>query len=503
MRLTAVHAQTERKRQDRSARCAEKHRRRARKQRLRGLIRPVSAACATAGAAQGGKRLSSGRFWPIFMSDGTPLGECRINQIGGTTGRNNPGPGDNFGRLDPMARDEPHEILEGGVNSMGGAVYTGRGRTVIMVFAGGIAAQMLTIGIARFSFTPMLPVMLEETKLSPVTGGLLGAAIYAGYLAATFLLSFVRSPDIRWRLYQAGIFLSVVTCFSMSLGESNVLWVVSRFLAGASGAAGMLLATEFLLRWLTTRGGTRDLAPHFAGLGLGISLSGVVALLVRSLTWEGQWLAFGGLALVLAPACWLLVPRPPRTASGLSGNGHVQQDHSGTSPAWFWVFGLAYLTAGWGYSVGATFYVSILGSNFFWILLGLACAIGAIAGSAFARRFGSHVTLKSCYAVQIVAMLLLAFPVGQSLAILSAALFGGTFIAIVSLSLAEAGMRSAEPGRAMARMTLMYGIGQVGGPVVTGSLRSMTGSYTSALILAALLMGMGMLLLQVSSRSKL
>lgn len=83
MRLTATHAQTERKRQDRSARCAEKHRRRARKQRLRGLIRPVSAACATAGAAQGGERLSSGRFLPIFMSDGTPLGECRMKHIRG------------------------------------------------------------------------------------------------------------------------------------------------------------------------------------------------------------------------------------------------------------------------------------------------------------------------------------------------------------------------------------------------------------------------------------
>ena len=81
MRMIAIHAQTERKRQDRSARCAEKHRRRARKQRLRGLIRPVSAACATAGAAQGGKRLSSGRFLPIFMSDGIPLGECLFRVV--------------------------------------------------------------------------------------------------------------------------------------------------------------------------------------------------------------------------------------------------------------------------------------------------------------------------------------------------------------------------------------------------------------------------------------
>lgn len=78
MRLTAVHAQTERKRQERSARCAEKHHLRARTRRLTRLIRPVSAACATAGTAQGGKRLSGGRIQAIFASDSRPLGECRL-----------------------------------------------------------------------------------------------------------------------------------------------------------------------------------------------------------------------------------------------------------------------------------------------------------------------------------------------------------------------------------------------------------------------------------------
>ena len=79
MRMTAIRTQTERKRQDRSIHCAEKHRPWARTQRLPGLIRPVTAACATPDAARGEKRLSSGRFLPIFISDGTPLGECRLN----------------------------------------------------------------------------------------------------------------------------------------------------------------------------------------------------------------------------------------------------------------------------------------------------------------------------------------------------------------------------------------------------------------------------------------
>ena len=81
MRMIAIHAQTERKRLDRSVRCAEKRRPWARKQRLRGLIRPDPAVCATAGAACGRKSLSSARIQAIFTSNDTPLGECRTNYL--------------------------------------------------------------------------------------------------------------------------------------------------------------------------------------------------------------------------------------------------------------------------------------------------------------------------------------------------------------------------------------------------------------------------------------
>ena len=81
MRMIAIHAQTERKRLDRSVRCAEKRRPWARKQRLRGLIRPDPAVCATAGAACGRKSLSSARIQAIFTSNDTPLGECRLQRL--------------------------------------------------------------------------------------------------------------------------------------------------------------------------------------------------------------------------------------------------------------------------------------------------------------------------------------------------------------------------------------------------------------------------------------
>ena len=76
-RMTAILAQTERKRQDRSVRCAEKHRRRARTRRLRGLIHSVPAACATKAAGWGKKCLTGGQNQALFTSDSMPLGVCR------------------------------------------------------------------------------------------------------------------------------------------------------------------------------------------------------------------------------------------------------------------------------------------------------------------------------------------------------------------------------------------------------------------------------------------
>lgn len=55
MHMIAILAQTERKRQYRSVRYAEKHCRRGEAQRLRGLTRPPPAPCAAEGATRGKK----------------------------------------------------------------------------------------------------------------------------------------------------------------------------------------------------------------------------------------------------------------------------------------------------------------------------------------------------------------------------------------------------------------------------------------------------------------
>lgn len=78
MRMTTIHAQAERKRQDRSVCRAEKRLCRARMLRVRGLIHPTSAVCATTDTARGEKRLPSEQNQASLKSSGRPLGECRL-----------------------------------------------------------------------------------------------------------------------------------------------------------------------------------------------------------------------------------------------------------------------------------------------------------------------------------------------------------------------------------------------------------------------------------------
>ena len=80
MCVTAIDAQTERNRQDRSARRAEKHRPWAKTQRLPGPIHPVPAVCATADTAQGEKHSFSGLIQATLPSSGWPLGEFRVKR---------------------------------------------------------------------------------------------------------------------------------------------------------------------------------------------------------------------------------------------------------------------------------------------------------------------------------------------------------------------------------------------------------------------------------------
>jgi MFS family permease len=164
----------------------------------------------------------------------------------------------------------------------------------------------------------------------------------------------------------------------------------------------------------------------------------------------------------------------------------------------------AYFCAGWGFVINATFTVAIVEKQpllagqgpWAWLLVGLAATPAVFVWDRVARRTGDVGALLIAFGVQIVGVLLPALSGGLAAVLAGALLYGATFIGIVSLTLALVGRRSpANPGKAMARLTLSYGVAQVSAPALTGRMVEASGSFDAALWLTAAVLALGMLAL--------
>jgi len=375
----------------------------------------------------------------------------------------------------------------------------------LRVMFAGICALILTVGLARFAYTPMLPVMHAQAGLSAVTAGWLATFNYAGYISGALLAA--ATGDLRQKLlfYRIGLLLAVVTTAALGMTTDPVLWALLRFVSGLSSTAGLLLASGLALNWLIRNGHRPELGLHFTGLGLGIVVSGLaVAAMQRELNWAQQWVALGLLGLVFLVPAWAWLPAPAPATAVPASEGHA----AACAPPrrWMLLMTAMYFCAGFGYVVSATFIVAILDKlpllagrgGWVWVIVGLAAAPSSFVWGRLARIWGEIGALLLAFGLQIASIVLPAITADVMLNLLSAVLYGGTFVGIVSLTLTLVGRRfPANPAKAMARLTLSYGVSQMFAPAMAGYIAARSGSYRGALWVTAAVMLLGAILLGV------
>ncbi|WP_086478993.1 YbfB/YjiJ family MFS transporter [Oceanospirillum sanctuarii] len=360
------------------------------------------------------------------------------------------------------------------------------------VLLAGVFSQIICIGIARFSYTPLLPVMQQQTWIGDIEGGWLAAVNYAGYMAGALLAASLSDLRLKDLLYRVGLVLAVVTTILMAMTENFWLWVILRFFSGLSSAGSMLIASGLILNWLIRHGHRSELGIHFAGVGIGIMVAALFVELMLQLgqSWQHQWLWFGALAAVLAVPAWSWLPKPDMSQA--QGGGQNMQDMPPTKK-FMWLMLTAYFCAGYGYVISATFIVTIveripqltgMGALTF-AVVGLAAAPAVMNWDLIARKVGYLNALIMAYSLQIAGIILPTFFHSLEVALFSALLFGGTFIGCVSLVLTMAGrLYPSKPAKLMGKMTLSYGAAQMIAPALTGILAEQTGHYDIGLWLA-------------------
>jgi MFS family permease len=170
---------------------------------------------------------------------------------------------------------------------------------------------------------------------------------------------------------------------------------------------------------------------------------------------------------------------------------------------------LAYFTEGVGFVVQGTFLPTIINSlsgldgygNLGWLIVGLAGIPSSILWMRLAHRFNSVDVIIFALTLQMIGILIPAFSTNIYLNLLSAALFGSTFIGLVALFMNLGGQISKNnPVILMGSMTAAYGIGQVGAPLYSVALIAYFGNFNTTLYLTAFIVFLGIIFLLVAKR---
>ncbi|WP_415259158.1 YbfB/YjiJ family MFS transporter [Thauera phenylacetica] len=347
-------------------------------------------------------------------------------------------------------------------------------RAIVLV---GLVALAIAMGIGRFAFTPMMPLMLRDGSLDAVTGTEWATANYLGYLLGALSASWFAGMPRRG--LQVGLIGVAATTLGMSWGGTAFPWLgmALRASAGVFSAWVLVCASSWCLPELARRHATALGAWVYTGVGLGIAGTGVLTWLGGGQAATALWVELGLLAVVGAAYVLWLLPAAPAVAASpgvAAAPGARRAPAPKLAPGNLGVV-LCYSAFGFGYIVPATFLPTMarelvsdpLVFGLTWPIFGTAAALSV----AFAARWLHGWPRRKVWAIaQGVMALGTVLPLlHQALWALaaSAVLVGGTFMVTTMAGLQLARERMpANPTRLLARMTAGFAAGQIAGPLL-------------------------------------
>ncbi len=355
-------------------------------------------------------------------------------------------------------------------------------------------ALMMAMGIGRFALTPQMPHLLSEGQIDLTGAGLIAAANYLGYFVGAVDSIFARSHHhVRGRLY-GGLWLCVLLTFASYWAHGFWPHLLLRFGTGVASAWALVMITSLSQPLAIAAGRPRLGALVFAGPGLGIFLTGLLALGSNLLGQNSAtlWLVYGVVALVMLLA---ILPFLPKPATGTSVASHTQAGSNGSIAHLCWI----YVLYGLGYIIPATFLSQMASAQFkgawqadlFWPCFGLAAAIGVVVASL--RRKDPDTTrrwLMTTLWLQAAGVFACLLGNGWGLA-LGVLLCGAPFLACMQLVMAR--LRDVAPHgyqRNTGLLTASFAIGQLSGPLLASVSSHLSGGLQPALVIA----GAGLLL---------
>lgn len=353
----------------------------------------------------------------------------------------------------------------------------------------GLVALAVAMGIGRFAFTPILPMMQHDHGITLAQGGWLASANYAGYLVGAMYT--LRSRLRAERAIVLGLAVISVATLAAAFVHGIAALVVLRFLPGFASALVLVYVSVWALEILAREGRPQLGGTVYAGVGCGIVFAGLACLVLaqRGASSDAAWAWLGATSLAVSAWIWRRVHASstvPRVAAVHAPGDAALLRH--------WRFIYAQGAFGFAYIIPATF-LPIMAKRaiddpavfgWAWPVFGAAAAVSTL----IAAKSGSRLPAHRVWRASLVLMALgVASPVvvpGLTGIIVAALAVGATFMVATMAGMQEAGRVAGSHARVlMGAMTAAFALGQCLGPLLVGVFAHRPAGFSIALLAAA------------------
>lgn len=331
----------------------------------------------------------------------------------------------------------------------------------------------------------------------------MAASNYLGYLLGAMVIS--RLPVQPVTLLGGSLVGITALTAAMGLTSALPVWVLLRFLAGVLSSWALVATSSWALGRLALMGRPHLAGVVFAGVGLGIAMTGVFCLVEArpGVSADRLWLELAALAALAIAVPLVLTQGPLATlAMHTTLSAPVDTVVDRRMPAGTTGLVICYGLFGFGYILPATFLPGLARQlvddpqvfGWAWPLFGLAAVLSTLLTAWGLKKVDRLRVWAVSHVLMAGGVLLPSLWLSLTSIAVAALLVGGTFMVITLVGMQAARARAPiNPTVILARMTAAFALGQLAGPLFSATLGHLASGHAAALNYTLQLAALGLM----------
>ena len=352
--------------------------------------------------------------------------------------------------------------------------------------------MLASIGLVRYSYSPLVPAMIHHDWLSSSQVGYLGTVNFIGNFIGAVLCAWLSRRFTGGWVCRIALLIGLISV-ALSAIDFGVWWLAGcRFMAGLTAAGGMILTPALVAQNIPEHQRGKLISTVFAGSGLGVILLSLSLPLVSHDDPSMGWLYTAALTLVCLVIAW-----PGLKTIHCAASSDLQHKKTTVHRKRLLLLAACYLFAAAAivpHSVYLAAYIHevlkqpISFSMMVYAIYGAGVMVGGpLMAGLVSRLLGRYVSLILCMTIGLAAALMVIFTSSVWIAVASGFVLGVAQMGYASVVTHRVLVLAGPAGHIKwwGRLTIVFNISMAAGAFAMGYMISIGWGYLAGFWMAA------------------